>query len=89
MNDLAAQLKTALADRAHFIEVNRMLRDRPDLGDRAKSVDLLLAIVEAATTPPHGYGDGHPGLWQSQRLDDAIEALVRKVKPGFLPEPTF
>ncbi len=38
---LAAEVERLKADHAEMVKRNRELRDRPDLGDRAKSVDAL------------------------------------------------
>lgn len=40
-----ARIATLEAEKAHAVQLNRELRDRPDLGDRAKSVDALRARI--------------------------------------------
>lgn len=44
---LRKERDTFKADRAHFIEVNQLLRNRPDLGDRASRVDALIQERDA------------------------------------------
>ncbi len=41
-----ADIRALLADRDAMVEINRMLRQRPDLGDRASRIAALIEKVE-------------------------------------------
>jgi len=48
LDQLRAELKQVTANHADMVKRNRELRDRPDLGDRAASVDALYKELAAA-----------------------------------------
>lgn len=52
MDQLKRELANVTKERDNMVKINRILRDRPDLGDRARSMDELIkqrdALAEAA-----------------------------------------
>lgn len=45
-----ADVRALVGDRDNMVKLNRLLRDRPDLGNRAKEVDALIRENERLMT---------------------------------------
>jgi hypothetical protein len=65
------------------VKINQLLRDRPDLGDRAKSVDVLIKQRETLAKTVRVYLDTERdgGILYSDALSELQEALAA-VKGG-------